>query len=90
MAQEFVKGNPQEAYQLMASKEGMDYEDFKKFYESFYFFSLEENKNIFSSEDFKNELKHIEDFLVESNLISTDVDTDKLFDSEVVNSIGSW
>ena len=89
-AQEFVKDNPQEAYQLMASNQGMAYEEFKSFYEEFKFFSLEENKNIFSSENFRNELKEIERFLAESNLISTDVDTDKLFDGEVVNSIGSW
>ena len=87
-AQEFVKNNPQEAYRLMASKEGMAYEDFKDFYESFNFFTLEENKDIFSSEKFKDELKEIETFLVEHNFISTEVDTDKLFDGEVVNSIG--
>lgn len=88
MAQEFVKENPKEAYQLMASKEEMTYGEFKSFYEGFYFFSLEENKNIFSSKNFLNELKEIERFLAENNLISTDVDTDNLFHSEVVNSIG--
>ncbi|MCS5422216.1 MULTISPECIES: ABC transporter substrate-binding protein [Psychrilyobacter] len=83
-AQQFVKDNPQEAYQLMASKEGVTYDEFKSFYESFNFFTLEENKNIFSSEKFRDELKEIEVFLVEHKLISKDVDTDKLFDGNPV------
>jgi len=83
-AQQFVKDNPQEAFQLMASKEGMTYDEFKNFYEGFNFFSLEENKNIFSSENFLDELKEIEIFLVENNLISKDVDTDKLFDGDPI------
>ena len=87
-AQEFVKENPQEAYQLMASKGGMTYDEFKNFYEEFILFTLEENKNIFSSEGFVNELRDIERFLSESHLISTDVDTDNLFDGEIVNSVG--
>ena len=87
-SQEFVKDNPQEAYQLMASKEGMSYDEFKNFYESFKFFTLEENKNIFSSEDFINELKEIEIFLAKNNLISKDVDTDKLFYGDLVRSGG--
>lgn len=80
-AQEFVKNNPQEAYSLMASKEGMSYDEFKDFYEGFKFFTLEENKNIFSSEELKNELEKIKMFLVGNNLISKDVETSKLFDA---------
>lgn len=80
-AQEFVKNNPQEAYELMASKEGMTYDEFKDFYEGFKFFTLEENKNIFSSEKFKDELKKIKTFLVENNLISKDVEINDLFDA---------
>lgn len=83
-AQEFVKDNPQEAYELMASKEGMTYNEFKNFYEGFKFFTLEENKDIFSSEKFKDELKKIEIFLVENNLISKGVEIDKLFDADPV------
>ncbi|WP_028856070.1 ABC transporter substrate-binding protein [Psychrilyobacter atlanticus] len=83
-AQKFVKNNPQEAYELMASKEGMTYDEFKNFYEDFKFFTLEENKNIFSSEDFKDELKNIEMFLVENNLISKDVEINNLFDADPV------
>ena len=87
MAQEFVRNNPQEAYQLMASKEKMTYEEFKNFYEGFNFFTLEENKDIFSSQGFISELRVIETFLAENNLIATDIDTDKLFYDEVVNSV---
>lgn len=87
-AQEFVKDNPQEAYKLMASKEGTSPEEFKNFYESFYFFTLEENKKKFSEENFRDELKGIKEFLAGNNLISTDVDTDNLFDGGVINSVG--
>ena len=87
-AQEFVRDNPQEAYELMASKEGTTYEDFKEFYESFYFFTLEENKAKFSSENFRGGLRKIEEFLAGNNLISAQVDTDNLYDGSVVNSIG--
>ncbi len=87
-AQEFVRDNPREAYEIMAALEGTPYEDFKSFYESFYFFTLKENREIFSSEIFKSELEGIKVFLTESNLISTDLDTDKLFDPGIVKSLG--
>jgi len=87
-AQEFVRDNPREAYELMASMEGTTYREFKEFYESFYFFSLEENKEKFSSEDFRGELRKIEEFLAGNNLTSAHVDTDNLFDGSVVNQIG--
>ncbi len=87
-AQEFVKKNPQEAYEIMAAQEGTLYEDFKSFYESFYFFTLEENKKKFSSSEFKKELERIETFLAENDLISTEVNTETLYDGSIVNSIG--
>lgn len=87
-AQEFVRDNPQEAYELMASEEGTTYEDFKEFYESFYFFTLEEKKEKFYSKNYRRELKGIKEFLAENNLISTDLDTDRLFDPSIVNSVG--
>lgn len=87
-AQEFVRDNPREAYEIMAAQEGTPYEDFKSFYESFYFFTLKENRETFHSEDFKRELESIKVFLAESNLISTDLDTGKLFDPDIVKSAG--
>lgn len=87
-AQKFVKENPEEAYKIMSSKENINPEEFKLFYESFKMFSLEENKKIFNSEKFKEKLMEMNDFLFENGLISDMVEVEKIYTDEVVIDIG--
>ena len=86
-AQEFVIENPDEAYGIMSAKAGMDYDEFKEFYEGFKFFSLIENKELFSSGEIKDRLNEIKSFLVERDLSLREINTERLFDGEVVNQI---
>ena len=86
-AQEFVIENPEEAYEIMSAKAGMSYSEFKEFYEGFKFFSIIENKEMFSSGEIKDQLNEIKSFLIERDLSLRKSNTDILFDEEVVNMI---
>jgi NitT/TauT family transport system substrate-binding protein len=68
-AQEWTAAHPDEAFALMAEKEGMSATDFKPFYLSFTFFSREENAQNFSSSAFRNTLAGMKDFLMEHGFI---------------------
>ncbi|UUV17207.1 ABC transporter substrate-binding protein [Fusobacteria bacterium ZRK30] len=87
-AQKFVKENPEEAYKIMSSKENINPEEFKLFYESFKMFSLEENKKIFNSEKFKEKLMEMDDFLFENGLISDRVEIERIYTDEIIIDIG--
>ena len=86
-AQEFVIENPDEAYKIMSTKAGMNYEEFKEFYKGFKFFTLMENKEMFSSGEVKDKLNEIKSFLAERDLSLKKINIDRLFDEEVVNQI---
>ncbi|WP_321329730.1 ABC transporter substrate-binding protein [uncultured Ilyobacter sp.] len=86
-AQEFVKNNPEKAYKIMASNEKITVDEFKKFYEKFIFFSLDENIEEFSSGKIDEELKNINQFMIETKLTTKKIDTKKLYDSSVVEMV---
>ncbi|MFO7819834.1 MAG: ABC transporter substrate-binding protein, partial [Halanaerobacter sp.] len=86
-AQEFVKNNPQEAYELMAAKENMSYQEFKNFYEEFTFFSLADNKETFTCQNFRNKLSEMNQFLEEKELISEITPIEELYTTDIVDEI---
>ena len=71
----------------MSKNEKMDVKAFKEFYNYFHFYSLKENKDNFSSKDFKDKLEEINSFLYQSKLIKNKVDIKEIFNDEIVNSI---
>ncbi|MCS5421697.1 MULTISPECIES: ABC transporter substrate-binding protein [Psychrilyobacter] len=87
-AQKFVDENPEEAYKIMSSKENMSSEEFKLFYESFKMYSIDENKEIFASEKFKEKLMEMDNFLFENDLISERVEVEKIYTDEIIIDIG--
>ena len=86
-AQEFVGKNPKKAYKIMASKENITADEFKKFYEKFIFFSLEENLEELSSDKIDKKLKNLKNFMTENKLINDEFDTKTLYDNSVVEKI---
>jgi hypothetical protein len=71
----------------MASKEKITVDEFKKFYEKFIFFSVDENIEEFSSRKIDEELKNINQFMIETKLTTKKIDTKKLYDSSVVEMV---
>lgn len=86
-AQNFIKSNPEKAFEIMSKNEEMDVKAFKEFYNYFHFYSLKENKDNFSSKEFKDKLEEINSFLYQSKLIKNKVDIKEIFNDEIVNSI---
>lgn len=86
-AQKFVQTHPEKAYKIMASKEKMTVAEFKKFYEKFVFFSIDENIEELSSGKIDEKLKNLNEFMIETKLKNEKIDTGKLYDSTVVERI---
>jgi NitT/TauT family transport system substrate-binding protein len=72
-AQEWTAAHPDEAYALMAEKEGMEADDFGEFYSYFTFFTREQNVKNFSSPDFMDVLAGMQDFLLKHDFIKEEV-----------------
>jgi NitT/TauT family transport system substrate-binding protein len=86
-AQEYVRTNPNEAYQLMASKEDISVEEFKAFYESFYFFTPDDNNAMFSSGMLDADIKTLKEFLMENNFVTNAVDTKEIYTTEILTGV---
>jgi len=86
-AQEYIRNNSQETFRIMGEKEGMDHEAFGDFYRSFTFFSAQENLKIFSSENYKDTLREMNDFLYINGAISKKITIEDIYNSEIVKKI---
>lgn len=86
-AQDFIKDNPDEAFAAMALNEDMSKADFQDFYESFTFFTLQDNLEIFNSESFNDRLAEMNDFLKDHNAINSKADTGALYTDNVVKAL---
>lgn len=84
-AQDFIKNNPEKTFKIMSKKEDMDVNAFKGFYSSFKFYSLKENKDLFSAKEFKDKLEEINSFLYQNKLLSNKVDINEIINREIVN-----
>jgi len=86
-AQEYVINNPDEAYKLMASKENMSVKEFQAFYNSFYFFTPNENKTMFSAGVLKTHINELNEFLLKNNLLQDPVNAIDIYSEEIINNI---
>ncbi|WP_319371555.1 ABC transporter substrate-binding protein [uncultured Ilyobacter sp.] len=88
-AQEYVKNNPKKAYKLMASKETLSLEEFKNFYESFYFFTPNDNKTMFSSGILESQLNELNEFLLKNNLLKSPVNVNDIYIGKIINEVSN-
>ena len=86
-AQDYVKNNPENAYNLMASKEKMAADEFRNLFEKFIFFSIEENIEELSSDKVNIKLKDLKKFMLENKLTDVNLDTSTLYDSSVIEIV---
>jgi len=86
-AQEYIRNNSQETFQIMGGKEGMDATEFGDFYNSFTFFSAQENLDIFSSEKFKDTLREMNNFLYDSGAIYKKTPIEDIYNPEIIQNI---
>jgi NitT/TauT family transport system substrate-binding protein len=86
-AQDYIKKNPKESYDIMGKMESMEPKYFGPFYESFTFFDKDENINIFNSLDFVAKLEEMNEFLFSHDAINEKANVRDLFTDEVVKKI---
>ena len=86
-AQDYIKNNPEESFSIMAGPEQMKPKDFGYFYESFTFFTLEQNMEVFGSDSFAEKLTEMSEFLYSHNAVSNNADADKLYTDKIIKYI---
>ena len=86
-AQEYLRGHASEAYAALAANEGMSGVDFRSFFESFTFFSAEDNRRILGSADFHGKLGEMRDFLLSHKAVSADVNVDSVSTADIAAGI---
>ncbi len=86
-AQNYIKSNSQESFKMMGEKEGMDSKAFGDFYDSFTFFSPQDNMKIFSSAGFKDKLREMNDFLYIHKAIYEKVNIEGIYNSTIIERV---
>lgn len=86
-SQQYIKEHPDEAFKLMSELEPMEPKGFKGFFESFKFYSLEENQAIMKSEGFDQVLSEISDFIYEFKLSTKKVETHTVYTDEIIKNL---
>lgn len=83
-AQEYIKNNPNKSFLEMAGKERITPGEFGAFYNSFTFYSKEENRQIFESPEFREKLEEMNRFLYSKGAISELADIDTLYTTTII------
>ena len=86
-AQDYISSNPDNAFEVMAANENISAEDYRAFYNSFTFFSREDNVEIFSSDSFTERLNEMSMFLKQHNAISTMPDIEELYSDKIIRTL---
>lgn len=85
-AQEYIKENPKESYEIMGKTFGLNEKEFEELIQGIKWNSLEENKLFFDSNIF--ELTHkINEIAFEDEMISSLINVDKAIDSNLIKEI---
>jgi NitT/TauT family transport system substrate-binding protein len=86
-AQDYIRSNRAEAFELMAEKEGLTAEQFATFYNSFLWFSAQENVEIFRAPAFRTILSEMNEFLLSHRAIRASLDIDQVFTADIVRKV---
>lgn len=86
-AQEYIESHGDEVFPRMAEAEDMSVDTFRGFYNSFTFYTAEENREIFSSPLFTDKLQEMNDFLFLHEAISEKADVKELFTPVIIEGL---
>lgn len=86
-ALDFIGQHPSESYAIMGASLGMKPEDLAPFFESFKFFTRQENRSMFASPDLRARLGEMSAFLVQNNAIVLQPQIRNLYSSHFVDCI---
>lgn len=86
-AQAYIKQNPEAAFALIAPNENMDEKSFAGFYNSFTFFSLEENRSLLDSPAFTAKLQEIAEFIQSNELEKGNIDFNGVYTKKIVDGL---
>ena len=83
----FIKQHPAQSYAIMGSSLGMKPEELSPFFESFRFFTSQENQGMFASPELRARLGEMSAFLLHNNAIFLQPQMGSLYSSHFVDSI---
>ncbi len=83
---EYIKENPEEAYEIMSANTDMNAEEFGVFFESFNFYTKEQAIELLEGESVREKLLEMKTFTIENDLTSDSVDVKSLLLSPILES----
>lgn len=87
---DYIKANPDKAYEIMAKRAGVSVEEYKQYAEGTKIFTIEENLKAFQPGTDMNSLpfaaERMSKFLVDTGLTKTQPDISKLFDDRFIKA----
>ena len=86
-ALDYIKENPDEAYEQMAQNENMDVEAFKPFFESFHFFDLDQAHQLTDSTATLDYMDEMRTFIIDNKLGEDTESIDKMIRIDVLEAL---
>ncbi|MCF7928663.1 MAG: ABC transporter substrate-binding protein [Spirochaetales bacterium] len=83
----YIREYPEYACPLMAENEGLSEDEFTPFFESFHFYSIEENAQIFASRGFIERLEEMKIFIEDHGSSIEDIDLEDVYTEQVVRRL---